>query len=150
MSRHIRKGDDVMIRTGDFRGRTGTVVRIMAKVNRVVVKGPQIEGITKNLKATRVSPQGGQVTVDRSFHISNVSPLVDGKATRVRFPTRADGSKVRVAVLGGKELKELGTVRSAKRASTSKSGKPSGKPAAVASAAVKTPRTTKKKAASKA
>ncbi len=113
MPRHIRKGDEVMIRNGDFRGKTGTVVRILTKKDRVVVKGPQIQGITKNLRPTRVNPQAGQVTLDRTFHVSNVSPVVDGKATRVRFDVKGDGSKVRVAVLAGKSLKELGVVRGA-------------------------------------
>ena len=39
--------------------------------------------------------------------MSNVSPEVDGKPTRVRFETKKDGSKVRVAVRGGKELHTL-------------------------------------------
>jgi large subunit ribosomal protein L24 len=113
MPKHIRKGDEVMIRSGDYKGATGTVVRMLTKQDRVIVKGPRIPGITKNLKPTRVNPNAGQVTVDRSFHVSNVSPVVDGKAARVRFETKKDGSKVRVAVAGGKVLKELGTVRSA-------------------------------------
>lgn len=117
MPKHIRKGDEVMIRSGDYKGATGTVVRMLTKNDRVIVKGARIPGITKNLKPTRVNPNAGQVTVDRSFHVSNVSPVVDGKATRVRFDTKKDGSKVRVAVAGGKVLKEMGTVRSA---STSK------------------------------
>jgi large subunit ribosomal protein L24 len=66
--------------------------------------------VTRTLKPTRVNPQGGRVTVDRSFHVSNVSPVVDGKAARVRFEVKGDGSKVRVAVAGGKVLKELGRV----------------------------------------
>lgn len=124
MPRHIRKGDEVIIRTGDFKGRTGVVARILTKSDRVVVKGAGIEGISKNLKPTRINPQGGQVTVDRTFHMSNISPVVDGKGTRVRFETKSDGSKVRVAVRGGKALRELGTVRSAaaaKKKSRSKS-----------------------------
>jgi len=123
MPRHIRKGDEVVIRTGDFKGATGTVVRMMTKADRVVVKGPRIEGIVRNLKPTRINPQGGQVTVDRSFHISNVSPAVDGKAARVRFDTKSDGSKVRVAVSGGKVLKELGEVRGASAKSKKKTKK---------------------------
>jgi hypothetical protein len=35
---------------------------------------------------------------------------VDGKAVRVGFETKPDGSKVRVARHGGKVLKELGVV----------------------------------------
>ena len=38
---------------------------------------------------------------------SNVSPVVDGQATRVRFETNDDGSKARVAVRGGKVLHTL-------------------------------------------
>ncbi|MFI4856079.1 MAG: 50S ribosomal protein L24 [Phycisphaerales bacterium JB065] len=106
MPSHIRKGDEVVITAGRFRGQTGKVVRMINKHERVVVQGPGIEGITRNMKPTRINPQGGQVEVDRSFHISNVSPAVDGKPTRVRFETKPDGSKVRVAVKGGKQIGE--------------------------------------------
>jgi len=41
-----------------------------------------------------------------------VSPVVDGKPTRVRFVSKPDGSKVRVAVRGGKELHTLRKARS--------------------------------------
>jgi len=44
--------------------------------------------------------------------MSNVSPVVEGKPTRVRFETKADGSKVRVAARNGKEL---GVVRGPKK-----------------------------------
>lgn len=115
MPSHIRKGDDVYIRSGDFRGKTGQVVRVIPKLDRVVVKGAGIDGVVKTLKPSRINPQGGQVTVDRSFHISNVSPAVEGKPARVRFETKKDGSKVRAAVVGGKAAKELGVVRSGKK-----------------------------------
>lgn len=104
MPSHIRKGDDVVITAGRFRGKTGKVVRLIKKHDRVVVQGSGIEGITRNVKPTRINPEGGQVEVDRSFHISNVSPAVDGKPTRVRFETKPDGSKVRVAVKGGQQI----------------------------------------------
>lgn len=110
MPRHVRKGDEVMITAGEFKGRTGTIVRIDTKNDRVIVHGSGIEGITKNLRPNRINPQGGRVELDRSFHISNVSPLADGKPSRVRFQTKKDGSKVRVAARGGKEL---GVVRGA-------------------------------------
>jgi len=106
MPSHIRKGDDVVITAGRFRGKTGKVVRIIKKHDRVVVQGSAIEGITRNVKPTRVNPEGGQVEVDRSFHISNVSPAVDGKPTRVRFQTKSDGSKIRVAARGGEQIGE--------------------------------------------
>ena len=83
------------------------MVRVDDEKQRVTVHGPGIEGITKNLKPTRINPQGGRVQLDRSFHLSNVSPVVDGKPTRVRFERKSDGSKVRVAARGGKELGQV-------------------------------------------
>lgn len=147
MPRHIRKGDEVMVRSGDFKGATGTVVRILTKHDRVVVKGPRIEGLTKTLKPTRINPQGGQVTVDRSFHLSNISPVVEGKAARVRFPVASDGSKTRVAVAPGGATRELGTVagpRTAKaRAPKKTKAAPSAPSPARASAKTTTKTTTK-------
>jgi len=104
MARHIRKGDEVIITAGDYKGRTGTVIRVDDERERVTVHGTGIEGISKNLRPTRLNPQGGRVSLDRTFHLSNVSPVADGKATRVRFERKSDGSKVRVAARSGKEL----------------------------------------------
>jgi large subunit ribosomal protein L24 len=112
MPAHVRKDDQVVILAGDFKGKIGTVVRVMPKLDRVIVRGAGIEGITKNLRPTRINPQGGRVEIDRSFHISNVVPAVDGKPTRVRFTTKKDGSKVRVAARNGAEI---GVVRAARK-----------------------------------
>jgi len=57
-----------------------------------------------DLKPTQLNPQGGIITKEMPIHISNVSPVVDGKPTRVRFMAKEDGSKVRVAARNGKEL----------------------------------------------
>lgn len=120
MPSHIRKDDEVIITAGQYRGQTGKVLAIDHKNSRVIVKGPGIKGMVKTLRPSRINAQGGQVEVDRSFHISNVSPVVDGKPSRVRFQTRDDGSKVRVAARGGSVL---GTLVSADRAKAKKQGK---------------------------
>ncbi len=104
MPAHIRKDDEVIILAGDYKGQTGRVMKVMPKDERVVVHGAGIDGITRNLRPTRANPQGGRVQVDRTFHMSNVAPVVDGKPTRVRFETRGDGSKVRLAARDGSEL----------------------------------------------
>lgn len=107
MPAHVRKGDDVIITAGQFRGQTGKVLSVDPGAQRVVVKGPGIRGVVRTVKPTRINPKGGQVEVDRDFHISNVSPVADGKATRVRFTVKSDGSKVRVAARNGAELSVL-------------------------------------------
>jgi large subunit ribosomal protein L24 len=107
MARHVRTGDTVMVTSGDHKGAVGSIVRVDTKKNRVFVKG--VNMVTKHLKPTRVAPQGGIVRREASIHISNVSPVVDGKPSRVRFVVK-NGAKVRVAVKGAKEL---GVVRAA-------------------------------------
>ncbi len=114
MARHVRKGDTVVITTGSHRGQVGEIVRVMPTKDRVIVKGVNLR--TKHLKPTRINPQGGIITKEAPIHISNVSPAVDGKPSRVRFETRPDGSKVRIAVKGGKVL---GEVRAAAKATKS-------------------------------
>lgn len=102
MARHVRKGDSVIITSGSHKGMVGTIMRILTKDDRVIVKGVNLR--TKHLKPNRLNPQGGIVTREAPIHISNVSPVVDGKPSRVRFITKPDGSKVRVAARGGQEL----------------------------------------------
>ena len=47
-------------------------------------------------------------------HDAFLSPMADGKPTRVRFTGKADGSKVRVAARGGKELGSVSPSRKSK------------------------------------
>ncbi|MEC7130220.1 MAG: 50S ribosomal protein L24 [Planctomycetota bacterium] len=105
MARHVKKGDQVIITAGNDRGRTGEILSVDAEGDRVVVSGINVR--KRHLKPTQTRPQGGVIEQEMPIHISNVSPVVDGKPTRVRFETRPDGSKVRVAVRGGKDLHVL-------------------------------------------
>lgn len=105
MARHVRTGDTVMVTSGDHKGKTGEIIRIDTKKDRVFVKGINLR--TKHMKPTRVNPQGGIVTLEGPIHISNVSPIADGKPTRVRFDVAADGSKTRTAARTGKPLPVL-------------------------------------------
>ncbi len=105
MPRHIKKGDSVIVTAGNDKGTVGEVVRVITDKNRVVVKGVNIRA--RHMKPTQANPQGGIVRREMPIHMSNVSPVVDGKPTRVRFETKKDGSKVRVAARDGSELHTL-------------------------------------------
>lgn len=102
MPKHVRTGDQVIVTQGSDRGKTGEIIRVYPKEDRVIVRGIAMR--TKHLKPTQSNPKGGIYTKESAIHISNVSPVVDGKPTRVRFETKDDGSKVRVAARDGKEL----------------------------------------------
>ncbi len=114
MARHIRKGDMVIITAGNDRGATGEVLRVLNTAGRVVVQGVNVRA--KHLKPTQANPQGGIVHREMPIHMSNVSPVVDGRPTRVRWETTDDGSKIRVAVRNGKELHTLHGARASKAA----------------------------------
>lgn len=110
MPRHIRTGDTVMVTAGNDKGVVGEVLRVIPDQDRVVVKGVNIR--TRHVRRQQNQPQSGLLKMEKPIHISNVSPVVDGKPTRVRFENKPDGSKVRVAVRNGKELHTLHGPRS--------------------------------------
>lgn len=100
----IKKGDKVIVTTGKDKGKTGSVLRVIPKEDRVLVEGVNIR--KKHLKPTK-SGQKGQI-VDRALpiHISNVSIFDEKtkKATRVHFKTEGD-KKVRVSAKSAAVIK---------------------------------------------
>jgi large subunit ribosomal protein L24 len=100
----IKKGDTVVLLVGskEQRGRTGEVLKVMPKENKLIVAGLNIR--IRHTKPTQADPQGGKKPFEAPLHISNVA-IADknGKPTRVRFEMK-DGKKVRVAVKSGQVL----------------------------------------------
>ena len=93
MARHIvKKGDTVVVTAGNDAGKVGEVLRVITSDDRVVVQGVNIR--TRHSKPTQQNPQGGLLRKEMPIHISNVSPVVDGRPSRVRFEEKSDGSKV--------------------------------------------------------
>ena len=92
----IRKGDNVVVRTGRNRGKRGTVMRVL-RDDRLVV-----EGVNVVKRHTRPNPQrgtqGGIVQKEMPVHISNVGIFnpATGKADRIGFRWLEDGRKVRI------------------------------------------------------
>ena len=99
----IKKGDSVVIRSGKDKGRTGTVLQVLPKEDKVVVSGVNIAA--RHRKPSQVNPQGGIDRREAPMHVSKVGLVdpKDGKATRVRFEEQ-DGKKVRVAVKSGEKI----------------------------------------------
>jgi large subunit ribosomal protein L24 len=102
MARHVRKGDNVTVTAGSNKGKQGKILRVVTEKDQVVVEGVNIR--TKHVKPNQNNPQGGTVHKEMPIHISNVSPIADGKQTRVRFVTKDDGSKIRIAASNGEQL----------------------------------------------
>jgi len=100
----IKKGDNVVVRSGKDKGRTGTVLQVLPKDGKVLVQGVNVAA--RHRKPSQANPQGGIDRREAPMAISKVG-LADpktGKATRVRFETSKDGKKVRVAVKSGEKI----------------------------------------------
>jgi large subunit ribosomal protein L24 len=98
----IKKGDKVVVLAGKDKGRTGNVLAVMPKEDRVLVDGINVHA--RHRKPDQANPQGGIDRKPAPLHVSNVAIAgTDGKPTRVRFETR-DGKKVRVAVKSGEVI----------------------------------------------
>ena len=116
MPQHVKKGDMVIVIAGDDSKRTGPdgrkvrdttprkVLRVLPDKQQVVVEGVNVH--KRHQKPSQQNQQGGIIEKELPIHASNVQPAADGKPTRVRFESRDDGSKVRVAAKGGEQLGE--------------------------------------------
>jgi large subunit ribosomal protein L24 len=91
----IKKGDDVVVRTGKDRGKSGKVAKIL-KDNKVLVEG--VNQVKKSQKANpNAGVQGGIIVKEMPINISNIglyNPQTK-KADRVGFRFLEDGKKVR-------------------------------------------------------
>ena len=103
---HIKKGDIVYVNTGEDRGKTGRVLKVLVADNRAIVEG--INMVTKHTKPNAKNPQGGRTQTELSVHISNLNPVdpKSGKPTRVGREINEKTKKlVRYAKRSGEELK---------------------------------------------
>lgn len=96
----IKKGDNVVVLTGKDKGRTGTVLEMVNKTDRVLVQG--INMVKRHTKQSQTS-EGGIIAKEAAIHISNVALAdpKDGKPTKVGIKTNDDGKKVRFAKRSG-------------------------------------------------
>ena len=67
---HVKKGDEVIVISGNDKGTTGEVKEVLRDDNRVVVEGVNLRW--KHRKPTQQNPQGERVQVECSIHASNV------------------------------------------------------------------------------
>jgi len=73
----IKKGDIVEIITGDDKGKTGEVLKVLTKKDAVIVAGCKIA--KKAVKPTEENPKGGFINKEMPIHISNVRKVEGGK-----------------------------------------------------------------------
>lgn len=93
---NIKKGDQVIVISGEYKGSTGTVQKAFPKINKVIIEGVNVR--KKHRKPSQGNPEGSIVDMYAPIDASNVAILdpKTNKATRVGYQV-VDGKKVRVA-----------------------------------------------------
>ena len=102
---HIKKGDLVVVNSGNDKGKQGRVLSVDPTTERVIVEGANM--VSKHSKPSAANPQGGIVKQEAGIHISNLT-LIDptsGKPTKVGRKVTEDGKIVRYAKNSGEILK---------------------------------------------
>ena len=91
----IRKGDTVKVLSGNDKGKTGEVLEIIPKTQKIIVKGVNIR--KKSVKPRRKGEEGEIIPSEGSIHSSKVALVCPkcGKATRIGYIVE-NGEKVRV------------------------------------------------------
>jgi len=74
---HVRKGDNVEVITGNFKGSSGKVLEVIARKQRVLIEGVRM--IKKHLRKSQDNPQGKISEREGPIHISNVKVLERGE-----------------------------------------------------------------------
>lgn len=73
MKRKVKKNDMVFVLTGKDKGKTGRIIAILTKKNKIKVEGVAI--VTKHAKARKQGETSGIKKIESYIHISNVKPV---------------------------------------------------------------------------
>ena len=79
----IRKDDSVKVVSGNYKGQTGRVIKVVNKNNRAIVEG--INKVKKHTRPSQENPQGGIVEKEMSIHMSNLMLMNKNKPVKVGF-----------------------------------------------------------------
>jgi large subunit ribosomal protein L24 len=99
----IKTGDTVIVISGDDKGKTGKVTKVLPAEHKVIVEGLNVH--KKHVKPTQANPQGAIVDKSLPIDISNVAFVgTDGKATKIGYKLSGD-KKVRYEKKSGEIIK---------------------------------------------
>ena len=88
---HVKKGDEVEVISGNFRGSSGKVLAVFPEKQRVVVEGVRI--IKKHLRKSQDNPSGKIAEREGPIHISNVKLIEREKKTEKKAARKSKKEK---------------------------------------------------------
>ncbi len=103
MPARLKKNDNVMVISGEYKGRTGRIIKLFPEKKKAIVEG--VNTVKRHTKPSQQDQQGGIKEKDAPVAMSNLMLLCPktGKPTRVGTQVLEDGKRVRYS----KKAKEL-------------------------------------------
>lgn len=96
LATHVKKNDTVKVIAGKEKGKTGKVIVVLPKKERIIIE--KINLVKRHTKPKGAAGQGGIIEKEGAIHISNVMVVCPkcGSAVRFGYKLLEDGSKSRV------------------------------------------------------
>lgn len=88
---HVKKGDNVEVISGNFRGSSGKILQVLPKKNRVLIEGVRL--IKKHLRKSQDNPSGKIAEREGPIHISNVKLVERGEKGAKKKKGKAKATK---------------------------------------------------------
>ena len=100
----IKKGDNVQVLSGNDKGKTGEVMEVIPKTNKIIVKGVNVR--KKHIKPRKQGEEGGIIPLECAIYSDKVNVVCPkcNKPTRIKYEMDKD-KKVRVCQKCGAKLK---------------------------------------------
>ncbi|MDD3050597.1 MAG: 50S ribosomal protein L24 [Candidatus Cloacimonetes bacterium] len=99
----IKKGDTVVVISGEYKGKKGRVLKSFPKDMKVIVES--VNFIKKHTRPTQQNPQGGIIEKEAPIHVSNVMLYNEKLNTVTKAVYKSDGGKrIRVCKKTGDEI----------------------------------------------
>jgi large subunit ribosomal protein L24 len=73
---HVKKGDQVEVISGNFKGSSGKILEVLPRKQRVLIEGVRL--IKKHLRKSQDNPSGKIAEREGPIHISNVRLIETG------------------------------------------------------------------------
>lgn len=92
---HVKKGDEVVVINGKYRGKRGKVMQVSPSEGKVIVEGVNV--VTKHVKPRKMGEPGGLIQAESALYADKIQLVCPkcGRPTRVGHKTDSKGKKVR-------------------------------------------------------
>jgi large subunit ribosomal protein L24 len=126
----LKREDKVIVLRGKDKGKTGTVLAVLPKENKVLVEN--INVVKRATKPSQKNPRGGILDITKPIDASKVMVLdpASGKPARIGYEVKADGTKERIFKVSAnheKSAKKAEKVEKTDKAKTAGAKKPDAK-----------------------